>query len=141
LPSTIDPKKLGSIKVGPQGKEDITGGEFGIYYTGNQTKWESEEGPEAPPNLVAVIRSTDSLLLDRAVNGQKDGVFNPDLDLDARPSFPLSTQITDSAVANPLMGWGQFYELESSNFRQYINNYGGMSNSTANLSALVNQIV
>jgi Ca2+-binding RTX toxin-like protein len=141
LPSTIDPKKLGSIKVGPQGKEDITGGEFGIYYTGNQTKWESEEGPEAPPNLVAVIRSSDSLLLDRAVNGQKDGVFNPDLDLDARPSFPLSTQITDSAVADPLMGWGQFYQLDTSNFAQYINNYGGMSDSTANLSALMNQIV
>jgi hypothetical protein len=134
LPSTIDPKKLGTIEVGPRGK-DITGGEFGIYYTGNQTKWGS--GEEVPPNLVAVIRSSDSLLLDRDGNG----VFNAALDLDARPSFPASTDTTTSAVANPLMGWGQFYQLDTSNFAQYINNYGGMSNSTANLSALVNQIV
>ncbi|MCX6973122.1 MAG: fibronectin type III domain-containing protein [Verrucomicrobia bacterium] len=134
LPTSIESKNLGKIKVGPQGK-DITGGEFGIYYTGNEAKWGS--GEEAAPNLVAVIQSTDSLLLDR----DGDGVFNAALDLDKRPSFSVSSDTTNSAVPNPLMGWGQFYELESSNFAQYINNYEGMSDSTANLSALMNQIV
>jgi hypothetical protein len=134
LPTSIESKNLGNIKVGPQGK-DITGGEFGIYYTGNQAKWGS--GEEVAPNLVAVIQSTDSLLLDR----DSDGVFNATLDLDARPSLSLSSDTTSSAVPNPLMGWGQFYQLDTSIFAQYINQPYFMATSNADLSVLMNQIV
>ena len=134
LPTSIESKNLGKIKVGPQGS-DITGGEFGIYYTGNQAKWGS--GLEAAPNLVAVIQSTDSLLLDRDANG----VFNLALDLDARPSFTVSTYSSISTAPDPLMGWGQFYELDTSIFAQYINQPYFMATSTADLSVLMNQIV
>lgn len=134
LPTSIESKNLGKIKVGPQGK-DITGGEFGIYYTGKQAKWGS--GEEVAPNLVAVIQSTDSLLLDRDGNG----AFNAALDLDARPSLSLSSYTTSSAVPNPLMGWGQFYKLDTSIFAQYINQPYFMATSNADLSVLMNQIV
>jgi hypothetical protein len=133
-PSSIDAKKLGSITVGPRG-DTLTGGEFGIYYTGKQDKWGS--GEEAPPNLVAVIKSTDPLLLD--LDG--DGVFNVGLDLVGRDSFASKTYTNGNAVPPPLMGWGQFYELESSNFAQYINQSYFMATSKADLSGLINQIV
>jgi hypothetical protein len=86
---------------------------------------------------VAVIQSTDSLLLDR----DSDGVFNATLDLDARPSLSLSSDTTSSAVPNPLMGWGQFYQLDTSIFAQYINQPYFMATSNADLSVLMNQIV
>jgi len=138
LPTSYDSSKLGSIKVGPNGVA-FTGGEFGIYYTDSADKWSDPDkwAQIAAPNLVAVIKSTNSLLLDR----NNDGVFDVATDLTARPSFTGATTASSSAVPPPLMGWGQFYELDSSNFAQYINNYGGMSSNTANLSFLVNQIV
>ena len=163
LPSSEDTKDLGNISVGPNGNA-FSGTAFGIYYTG-AVKTTTEKDPltgatlpntlttigSVNPNLVAVVRSTTDLL-DITGNGLTydvdfNGALNGGHDLVARnfyasTSLNLPNSYTSTSQPPPkTFGWGQFYELSSSNFAQYINNYGGMATSTAELSVLVKTIV
>ena len=158
LPSSEDTIDLGNISVGPNGTT-FSGTAFGIYYTGAaQTTTDPLTGATTTigsvnPNLVAVVRSTTDLLDHAGTPGlQYDTDFlnnglNPTCDLVARNFYAsnalnLPNSYTSTSQIPPkTFGWGQFYELSSSNFAQYINNYGGMATSTAELSVLFKTIV
>ncbi|MCX6975463.1 MAG: hypothetical protein NTZ94_14475, partial [Verrucomicrobia bacterium] len=150
LPSSQKTEDLGKIKTGFNGTA-LSGKEFGIYYTGAvKSTTDPLTGAittigSVAPNLVAVITSTTDLL-DITGNGLTydadfNGAWNGTGDLVARNYYVQSSFQSSSKVAPETFGWGQFYELSSSNFAQYINNYGGMATSTADLSVLAHQIV
>jgi hypothetical protein len=161
LPSSDDSKKLGDIDVTPSGVSGLrrfTGQEFGIYYTGAvQNITDPFTGAittigAAAPQLIAVIKSsTDLLDLNGDGNVGLDDNFDgvQDDDLVARNSildFEYSTKAKEiegigySPDNLKTMGWGQFYELSSSNFAQYVDQPYTQQASTASLSSLINQI-
>ncbi len=154
LPSSDDSKKLGDIKVTPSGvdgSEEFTGMEFGIYYTGKvQSTADTLTGAittigiEAP-KLIAVIKSSTDLL-----DTNRDGALGFDANFDgvqnnelvARNGYTGETYLqSDYANAPKTMGWGQFYELGTSNFAQYVDQPYTPQASIASLSDLMGQIV
>jgi hypothetical protein len=159
LPSSYKSSDLGSIFVRPYGaplSEKFTGFEFGIYYTGEaQNTRDTLTGGnvaittigDVAPNLVAVIQSSTNLLdsdgdgvlsFDVNFNGTADAGF----DLVARNYYTASSYLqVDYKDAPGTMGWGQFYELDSSAFAAFVNEPFIQNANTASLSPLIKEIV
>jgi hypothetical protein len=152
LPSSDESKKLGDIKVTPSGvvgSEGFTGKEFGIYYTGKvQSTRDTLTGlttiGNGAPELIAVIQSSTDLL---DTNGDAALGFDDNFDgvqdneLVARNGYTGETYL-QSVYANApkTMGWGQFYELGTSNFAQYVDQPYTQQASIASLSDLMLRI-
>ena len=119
--------------VGSKGDAFSSSG-FGIYYTGAAYGLTN-------PNLVAVIQTANNNLLTggNALIARPTGLPNPQINTSPIP--PAGPFGWDDGGVVGGAGNPDFFELDGSNFAQYVNQAYNQRASTASLSTLINQIV